>query len=414
MKKIITSIVFVLFGLFVSRGAEPDTLKCSVFFREIITEIDLSYKDNAKQIESFCKKLESIQKGNKIKSITILSSASPKGRGSLNDTLAAKRGRALAEMLMERLDLRDSQFNYEKIEENWEELSDIIQKSSGKYKPQILKIISEPSYIKQRYGMKRDQRKFKLMDMNKGKVWKELSDNEFLQLCYAKVIKVEFEPLPTVIVEEKPAPVEIKEDNSARQTPAPQLQEDKRKPFYWSLRTNFIHDLGLVPNIGAEVYLGKGWSAGINWNYSWWDKGRYYWKTYGGDLYFRKYFGKAASQKPLTGHHIGIYGQWYTFDFELGGKGIMSFAPYNGGKLNNLPGYGMFGGGIEYGYALPIAKRLNLDFSCGIGYLGGVVINYVPSGSHFKYVSHEYKHIPMPKAEISLVWLLGYGNRNKK
>ena len=80
-------------------------------------------------------------------------------------------------------------------------------------------------------------------------------------------------------------------------------------PFYMSLRTNMLYELGLVPNIGADFYLGKNFSLSAFWTYAWWktDRKHWYWRTYGGDIALRYWFGKAAAAKPLTGHHIGIY-----------------------------------------------------------------------------------------------------------
>ena len=80
-----------------------------------------------------------------------------------------------------------------------------------------------------------------------------------------------------------------------------------RKPFYMSLKTNLLYDVALVPNIGAEFYLGRGWSLGGNWMYAWWNskKRHNYWRLYGGELEIRKYFGRRAAEKPLTGHHLG-------------------------------------------------------------------------------------------------------------
>ena len=38
---------------------------------------------------------------------------------------------------------------------------------------------------------------------------------------------------------------------------------------------------------------------------------------------------------------------------------------------------------VEYGYALPVSRRLNLDFSIGVGYLGGRYIKYEPQGDNY-------------------------------
>ncbi len=60
-----------------------------------------------------------------------------------------------------------------------------------------------------------------------------------------------------------------------------------------ALKTNMLYDLALVPNIGAEFYLGKGWTINGSWAYAWWTKDpkHLYWRVYGGELGVRKYFG---------------------------------------------------------------------------------------------------------------------------
>ena len=71
--------------------------------------------------------------------------------------------------------------------------------------------------------------------------------------------------------------------------------------------------------------------------------------------------------------------------------------------------------GIEYGYSLPIAKKLTLDFVIGLGYWGGNYYEYVPIDNHYVWQATKKRNWFGPtKAEISLVWLLGRGNYNSK
>lgn len=185
---------------------------------------------------------------------------------------------------------------------------------------------------------------------------------------------------------------------------------ETKKPFYMSVKTNLLYDAAALPTLGIEFYLGKDFSIAGEWTYGWWDNDNRhrYWRDYGGDLSLRWWFGKAAHEKPLTGHHIGIYGGITTFDFEFGNKGYMGGIP--GATLWDRS---LRMAGIEYGYSLPIASRLNLDFTIGIGYLGGKYIKYVPVDNGYLWQSvHNLKWFGPTKAEISLVWLLGRGNKN--
>lgn len=190
------------------------------------------------------------------------------------------------------------------------------------------------------------------------------------------------------------------------------LASSLKKPFYMDLRTNMLYDALALPNIGADFYLGKNFSIGANWMYGWWktDRRHRYWRAYGGELNGRWWFGRAAHNKPLTGHHIGIYGQLYTYDFEWGGEGEMGGKP--GG---NLWDQNLWAAGVEYGYSLPVAKRLNIDFSLGVGYTTGLYHKYIPEDGHYRWQStHRRRYFGPTKAEIALVWLIGRGNTNQK
>lgn len=164
----------------------------------------------------------------------------------------------------------------------------------------------------------------------------------------------------------------------------------------FALKTNGLGLAGLIPNIGAEVYLGKNWSVSANWNHSWWhsDKSLWYWRMYGGDVSVRRWLG--SHEAPLTGHHVGIYAQALTYDFLIGRRGIMCDK-------------GSFGGGLEYGYSFPLKDCLRLDLALGVGYIAGEVKNYVPQDGHYVWQSTVMTHYIGPsKAEVSLVWLIDF------
>ena len=187
---------------------------------------------------------------------------------------------------------------------------------------------------------------------------------------------------------------------------------EKHGPFYMAVKTNMLYDALLVPNIGVEFYVGKNWSLAGNWMYAWWKSDRHhnYWRLYGGDLEVRRWCGRKASEKPLAGHHIGLYGRIFTYDFETGGTGYMGGKP--GGTLWDKMNYSV---GLEYGYSLPVARRLNLDFVIGVGYWGGEYHKYAPIDGHYVWKETRRRHwFGLTEAEISLVWLLGRGNYNEK
>ena len=104
----------------------------------------------------------------------------------------------------------------------------------------------------------------------------------------------------------------------------------------------------------------------------------------------------------MTGHHLGLYGQMITYDIEWGNKGILA------DKWSWTVG-------LEYGYSLPIARRLNLDFTFGVGYHWGLFDEYIPLDGHYVWQATKRRQYFGPtKFEVSLVWLIGCGNYNKE
>lgn len=184
------------------------------------------------------------------------------------------------------------------------------------------------------------------------------------------------------------------------------------KHTYIAVKTNMLYDALITPNIGAEFYVGKNITVGLNWNYAWWSRrsSNWFWNIYGGDIYARWWFGRKARQKPLTGHHVGLYVQALIYDFEFGGTGYMGGEP--GDNIFERINYGV---GAEYGFSLPVHERLNIDFSIGVGYFGGRYYEYYPIDGHYVWQATRNRRWFGPtKLEVSLVWLLGRQNVNKK
>lgn len=179
--------------------------------------------------------------------------------------------------------------------------------------------------------------------------------------------------------------------------------------YTFSVKTNTLYDAALIPNIGLEFPIGSHFSVGGDWMYAWWSRHSVnrHWRIYGGDINARYYIGRHTG-RALGGHHVGIYGQVLVFQIAFGGKGYITGIPGEG-----LWGKPWFGGGIEYGYSARIGKRLNLDFTLGLGYAGGEYREYRMIDDHYVWQSsHRRNWVGPTKAEISLVYLIGKASNN--
>ena len=409
-----------------------DSLRTTIYFRPGYSLLELSYRDNAANMKALTQGIQTI-KGNpcvQLQHIRILSAASPEGNSALNKRVAKRRGERLRDYLKETLVLPDSIFTVSSAGEDWQGLAALIAKEKTPWRNKALQIIRHTPEWVTRNGKVVDGRKRQLQNLDGGKAWKYMLDNHFYTLrtgavvvCEVKTLAAESTPSAAEARLEQARPGAHAEASSEQARLESASQSPSSPPFpaipsqvhpssesqappaasYYALKSNLLYDALLIPNLSLEASISGGWTLGAGGMFAWWSKDakHRYWRIYGGDLEIRKYFGTLAKSKPLQGHHLGIYGDFLTYDFEFGAKGYQSKATY--------------AAGIKYGYSHPIANRLNLDFALGIGYLHSNYKTYVPRDGCYVYQeTKKRKWLGPTQAEISLVWLLGKGNTNKK
>lgn len=408
---------FMLLGCFQLFGQESRK-EVSVGFRVGYAVLDTGYADNGTRLADLVQYLERVMTDDQLElvEVSFCGSASPEGSFAANRSLAERRRMALERYVRERVLLPDSIVTYPN--EGfiaWNRLAELVEQSDMPYKEEAVDVLrNEPEFTYNDKGVLVDSRKKHLMELRWGRSWNYMYRHFFSDLRNASMVLVTVRPKPMEPVAEVPeekvpaeVPAVVQPVDSVAQLPV-----EEKKPFYMAVKSNLLYDVQAVPNVGVEFYLGDNWSVVGQWMYGWWSKNssHRYWRIYGGDLAIRKWFGKEAEEKPLTGHHLGIYGQAFTYDFEWHGKGYMGGRP--GGTLWDKLNYAA---GVEYGYSLPIARRLNLDFTIGLGYWGGQYYEYIPLDGHYVWQATKNRHWFGPtKAEVSLMWLLGRGNSNMK
>lgn len=460
MYKCILSLVFLLFGCRMAFGQETSA-EVRVGFRVGTSAIDPSFGGNAAHLAEIVSFLEQAERDSTVRLTEVRFSgyASPEGGERRNRQLAAARLRAIETYVRSRVSIADSVVTRQEGGIAWEHLAREVEASDMPHREEALRVLREvPERICDRSGRIVDGRRKQLMELQWGRTWHYMAAHFFARLRNACTVMVTVRRAPVIAEAQRPAaavnPAEPVETPLAETTPAaetapvpsavpagsadatadtaaaePQAKTKSqslaaavaaaakaaatpplRTPFYMALKSNLLYDLLAIPNLGAEFYLGRSWSVSAGWMYGWWntDRSHRYWRVYGGEASVRKWFGRRAKEKPLTGHHLGLYGQLFTFDLEWGGTGYMGGTP--GSTLWDKPNYAA---GVEYGYSLPVGRRLNLDFTVGVGCWGGTYHEYSPVDGHYVWQSTKRRRWFGPtKAEISLIWLLGRGNRN--
>lgn len=414
MKKFII-LLFLLQGFCAIARSECDSVR--IYFRQGYSVLEPELHGNREILKRITDSLRTYAgPSGRLRRIEVTGGASPEGSVPLNRRLSEKRAKALLDQLSHDGGIPDSLLSFTFLGRDWNGLIRLVENDPDvpcrEAALELLHDIAERC----RGGEKtEDDNTARLAHFKEGEPYRYMYRKLFpelraTQLCLRyETTPVRQQPIAAGVSFPKPAmriSAPVPAPAFAGQTPR------TRKPFYMAVKTNMLYDAIAVPNIGVEFYAGRRWSVGANWMYAWWktDRKHWYWRTYGGELNLRKWFGKRAQEKPLQGHHLGIYGQLLTYDFETGGRGYIGGKP--GGSLWDKANWGA---GIEYGYSLPVGRRLNLDFSVGAGYLGG---------EYWEYVSHEECYVWQAtkrlrwfgptKAEVSLVWLIGRGNYNNR
>lgn len=390
-----------LFTLFVAmllsmaiRAQGVDSLM--VYFRLNESVIDPAYKENAKAIET----IQGLLDEQLVGFVTLTVSSSPDGPYSANASLAEKRAESIRALFGDKVSRE--RIIIEVIPENWEGIIEQVQESyTLRNRKKVLEILLDGS-------IDHDTRERRLKALSFGSTWRYITKMYLPNLRSASMMHIlKVVPKQYMLPRVKSFDVEAyTASRTAIQFTPPKIGPPpvkKESSFAFAIRSNLLYDIALVPNIGIEFHLGKGVSLGFDYNHAWWSLPQkdYFWRLYGGGITLRKYFGKASSQRALSGHHLGLHAQAFVYDFELGGRGQLSDLTYVGG--------------LEYGYSLPVSRSLNIDFSVGFGYAGGEYKVYEPEDDCYVWKETRQRHYYGPtKGEISLVWIIGPGKGGER
>lgn len=407
-KIVFTALIFSCGCLSVqARHEVKDSVK--IYFRQGGTELLPSLNGNRSALCRITDSLRAIHAPHayRLKGVLVVGGASPEGSVRLNRWLSERRAAVLFDYLSDHMELPDTLRATKFIGRDWNGLVSLVEDDPEvPYRDEALSMLREIALESQADGDHDGGYLSRLQRLHGGEPYNYMYKNLFpelrasrLYLTYERACN-QTAAVPALQTRLHPPETSLAEAAAPR----------PGRPFYMDIRTNLLYDALLVPNIGAEFYLGGRWSVVAGWMYGWWrnDRSNWYWRAYGGDLTLRKWLGKAAERKPLTGHHLGVNGQIFTYDFETGGKGYLGGNP--GGTLWDRMNYSV---GLEYGYSVPVTRRLNLDCSIGMGYSGGTYHEYAPVDDCYVWQSTRRRRWLGPtKAEVSLVWLIGRGNHN--
>lgn len=348
--------------------------------------IDEQLEDNYNSVDSILSKLRELkQRGASNIRLHIVGSASLEAPDEYNAKLAMRRSHGLVNHLKRFQITTGVDVHADDGVYDWTVLAERVRNEYCPEREKLQEILAIPS---SRISI--GERKKRIMELANGETYRHISARYFKYMRYANMHITAFVPQQTTI---HTTDTVVLHDTITRTI---QPQKFPYKGMF-AIRTNLLYDAAAVPNIGVDIYLSRNISLGVNWMYSWWktDKTHKYWRTYGGDVHADYWFDPTLL---WSGHHVGLYGQMVTYDFEWKGRG------YQGRKWT-------WGGGISYGYSFWLSRHLSLDCNIGVGYVTGKMYEYTPGYNNDpKYYLEKERTLNWfgpTKAEVSLIWKIG-------
>ena len=400
-------ISFALGGFAQTTSNSSVAMRFRIFYPVNHTDIHKDYMGNDIQLSYIQKYLE---KSSKIDSIIIYSYASPEGPYQLNKRLAAGRGKAMKNYLLKHLppqcSLSDHLIIIDPTAENWGGLRDLVfYQYQREDKGDVLAILD-------RTDISDERRKVLLKRLNNGKSWQYIVKELMPHLRYATWVTVWQRMEVDRVVKE---PVRLAVDLPALSFsefeplgfPRPMMGENKKTVL--AVKTNLLYDALSWVNFSIEFPFsisGQNLSVLYYHQFPWWKwgenknefcmrflsvgaEGRWWFKPMADDK-----VDKSFNRDCLNGWFVGIYAESGKWDFQRK-RDIC----YQGEHWSS---------GLSLGYAMPIGKRLNLEFSASVGYSSIPRRGYEPSADfsqlyHLSEKDGVWHYFGPTKAQVSLV-----------
>ncbi len=384
------------------------TKSLMLYFRFSRTLLERDFMTNRETLAELDRLLSDKNEVSQMIRIDVTGSSSPEGPVALNERIAAERARAVKSYMMWKHPEFDRTMIYtHSIGPDWTGLKEMVESDNDiPNKDRVLEVLSDTDNKATWEERLRaiGGGSFSYMEKN---MFRYLRSGAACVILYRKGDSVIEEPvvlIPDAIdtIGGEPEPVVCEEPTPVIEV-VPVEPEPVEKQCYWAVKTNLLYDLALLPNLGVEFSLGRKWSLELDAQCAWWQFSHDFYRIQAGGVELRKWFGRTSST-PLHGHYIGLYGMVGQYDIKFGDTGYMSTDP-------------SYSVGLSYGYAMPIARRLNLELGIALGYLSGEYDEYTYDETEDDYPwlrTRDRSYWGPTKAKVSLVWLLGKGTNAKK
>lgn len=411
---------------------DPDSLEVLVYFRKGYSTFDPSYMRNSERLLGF------IREAGFKDTLHIRGTASPEGEKKLNDRLSLKRANSLYSYIKENAAVDGPVLMVGGDGIDWAGLRSMTMDSQMPHKEEVLGVIGDVMSGK----ISPENANKVLLGIGSGEAWQYMYLHFFPRLRTVS-FRTWGDPSPTVIghrpgaecpeissgmllsdedgddvIDADVLPAEGADDadvtenrdaGECQEAVSPDgasscgRQEGKpasHEPFHlFALKTNFIYDVALMPNLEFEWLINEHWSVSVEGDVAWWknEKKHQYYQVLAISPECRWWF---RTFKPWHGHYLGLMAGGGLYDLEnrrTGYKGEAGFA------------------GLTYGFMWPVGRNISFDAEVGAGYMYTKYEEYEPLDGHYVYQrTRSMNYFGPLKLKFSLVWRFADRTGRKK
>lgn len=362
-------------------------VETEIHFRWDSAVLDTTYLTNPTALGQLSERIHAL--GSLIDSVVIVSHASPEGTQLHNKRLSERRAATMRRYMLAEYPQLSDRLRVSSAGESWAQLRHRIasdQRLSNQSIERLLAILDDPttSIDTKKWRIERDPVRWYLYTTHYPQI-----RNSMICLVYFHDVK-RVEPL-AVEASQPTAPLRATELSAVPM----QIQRDT---LTVAVKSNLLYDAATALNFEIEVPIGNHWSVAAENLFPWWEKGnKYCFQIWEMGIEGRYWF------RENRYHNHKLQG-WFVGPYVMSGK-------YDLQWKNDLNYQGEFySAGLSAGYAMPISRRLNLEFSLSVGYLSTAYRHYFHADDYSE-LFHDGKsgrtgYFGPTKVKIALVWPL--------
>ena len=340
------------------RLSKVDSVSMEIHFRWDKSYLDTLYMGNDKTLAKMRALINQIPV-EQIDSVVIVSQSSPEGTWRHNQNLSTRRAATMRKYMEEQYPQLKHALQVSPDGESWGQLREWVRTDTllkNKSIERVLKIIDNDS-------ISIETKKWRITN---DPLYRYLYKTYYPRIRNSMICIIYSHGEPM-----KPLVKPVRFDTPLAHADVPRMEvKQMQDTLTFALKTNLLYDLFTAVNAEVEVPIGDHWSAAVEYVFPWWEKdNKYCLQMLELGVEARYWFRNNHYHKQkLQGMFLGAYCMSAKYDFQW----------------DRDPAYQgeCWSAGFTYGYAMPIAKWCNLEFSLSVGYLSSAYRHYFPADDY--------------------------------